>query len=229
MNKTALNSQKEKHSMLSLRRATFVGLAAHRLRNISIHALLAESDADNGDAGNGCDAISIHALLAESDSPPTVKIAGQPIFLSTLSLRRATNCVLKLIRLGINFYPRSPCGERPISHPTFHRGCNFYPRSPCGERRKHVFQNQLRYRISIHALLAESDHSRAGRPCRATHFYPRSPCGERLPGANSTATPSEFLSTLSLRRATGLGLVTAGLYHISIHALLAESDRLAAP
>ena len=44
MNKTALNSQKEKHFMLSLRRATFVGLAAHRLRNISIHALLAESD-----------------------------------------------------------------------------------------------------------------------------------------------------------------------------------------
>lgn len=44
MNKTTLNSQKEKHSMLSLRRATFVGLAAHRLRNISIHALLAESD-----------------------------------------------------------------------------------------------------------------------------------------------------------------------------------------
>ena len=41
MNKTTLNSQKEKHSMLSLRRATFVGLAAHRLRNISIHALLA--------------------------------------------------------------------------------------------------------------------------------------------------------------------------------------------
>lgn len=47
MNKTALNSQKEKHSMLSLRRATFVGLAAHRLRNISIHALLAESDKEN--------------------------------------------------------------------------------------------------------------------------------------------------------------------------------------
>lgn len=50
MNKTTLNSQKEKHSMLSLRRATFVGLAAHRLRNISMQD------------------ISIHALLAESDS-----------------------------------------------------------------------------------------------------------------------------------------------------------------
>ena len=67
MNKTTLNSQKEKHSMLSLRRATFVGLAAHRLRNISIHALLAESDHHN--------------------SP---QISMPPAFLSTLSLRRAT-------------------------------------------------------------------------------------------------------------------------------------------
>ena len=90
MNKTALNSQKEKHSMLSLRRATFVGLAAHRLRNISIHALLAESDADNGDAGNGCDAISIHALLAESDEKRDAAMKEKLKFLSTLSLRRAT-------------------------------------------------------------------------------------------------------------------------------------------
>ena len=67
MNKTTLNSQEEKYSMLSLRRATFVGLAAHRLRNISIHALLAESDAPNQ---HPCPSsrISIHALLAESDS-----------------------------------------------------------------------------------------------------------------------------------------------------------------
>ena len=66
MNKTTLNSQKEKHSMLSLRRATFVGLAAHRLRNISIHALLAESDVREID-GAIAEIISIHALLAESD------------------------------------------------------------------------------------------------------------------------------------------------------------------
>ena len=91
MNKTTLNSQEEKYSMLSLRRATFVGLAAHRLRNISIHALLAESDADNGDAGNGCDAISIHALLAESDYQGQAGFAGYR-----------------------NFYPRSPCGERRL-------------------------------------------------------------------------------------------------------------------
>ena len=69
MNKTALNSQKEKHSMLSLRRATFVGLAAHRLRNISIHALLAESDVHYDNYNLHCVEISIHALLAESDKP----------------------------------------------------------------------------------------------------------------------------------------------------------------
>ena len=67
MNKTTLNSQKEKHSLLSLRRATFVGLAAHRLRNISIHALLAESD-------------------EKRDAAMKEKLK----FLSTLSLRRAT-------------------------------------------------------------------------------------------------------------------------------------------
>ena len=67
MNKTTLNSQKEKHSMLSLRRVTFVGLAAHRLRNISIHALLAESD-------------------EKRDAAMKEKLK----FLSTLSLRRAT-------------------------------------------------------------------------------------------------------------------------------------------
>ena len=134
MNKTALNSQKEKHSMLSLRRATFVGLAAHRLRNISIHALLAESDADNGDAGNGCDAISIHALLAESDYWLPVRHSRTEAFLSTLSLRRATAAEHRLLALNSisihallaesdrwlwlclslfdYFYPRSPCGER---------------------------------------------------------------------------------------------------------------------
>lgn len=46
MNKTTLNSQKDKHSMLSLRRAThllcnFVTI----ILTISIHALLAESEA----------------------------------------------------------------------------------------------------------------------------------------------------------------------------------------
>ena len=58
--------------------------------NISIHALLAESDGFEGRQQLVGD-ISIHALLAESD----VTLAGlwvlsTRIFLSTLSLRRAT-------------------------------------------------------------------------------------------------------------------------------------------
>lgn len=44
MNKTTLNSQKEKHSMLSLRRATPFATSAAVALPISIHALLAESD-----------------------------------------------------------------------------------------------------------------------------------------------------------------------------------------
>lgn len=44
MNKTALNSQKEKHSMLSLRRATGEDIDNCPKNMISIHALLAESD-----------------------------------------------------------------------------------------------------------------------------------------------------------------------------------------
>lgn len=44
MNKTTLNSQKEKHSTLSLRRATLELKPISNFGLISIHALLAESD-----------------------------------------------------------------------------------------------------------------------------------------------------------------------------------------
>ena len=57
---------------------------------ISIHALLAESDpAGNGGSGS-ITAISIHALLAESDTKDKKYKIKKAIFLSTLSLRRAT-------------------------------------------------------------------------------------------------------------------------------------------
>ena len=71
MNKTTLNSQKEKHSMLSLRRATVV-------------------DVRRATGTAGSLAISIHALLAESDLVLENVLAAVREFLSTLSLRRAT-------------------------------------------------------------------------------------------------------------------------------------------
>ena len=57
------------------------------------------------------------------------------LFLSTLSLRRATK------------QKKNPSPESP----------NFYPRSPCGERQDGEHLHDLQQRISIHALLAESD------------------------------------------------------------------------
>ena len=194
-------------------------------RKISIHALLAESDratsfavsvAENfyprspcGERHQLCEQaaiaafISIHALLAESDLLAGYRRLVKQEFLSTLSLRRAT-VYLALIRYLINFYPRSPCGERRKSNKLAGLKLDFYPRSPCGERLTPARILSRLSLISIHALLAESDLS-----C----------CRTSLP-----AYP--FLSTLSLRRATVHGLSHADDRGISIHALLAESDLL---
>ena len=129
-------------------------------------------------------------------------------------------------RLLPYFYPRSPCGERlaPEENPTQKR--DFYPRSPCGERQSSSYSAYLEEGISIHALLAESDHHQSdylylGRQFLSTlslrratesrsnilktsqYFYPRSPCGER--------------------RSPPYNLMIQ--HKISIHALLAESDQ----
>ena len=104
------------------------------------------------------------------------------VFLSTLSLRRAT----------------------PGIHISKNNRFNFYPRSPCGERLATLGAKKYCYRISIHALLAESDGGVL------------SSCSAKI----------IFLSTLSLRRATGPPSVILFNGRISIHALLAESDLL---
>ena len=104
-------------------------------------------------------------------------------FLSTLSLRRATGTVVKLQCILGNFYPRSPCGERPLQlKPPIKSHRHFYPRSPCGERRQAQSLKVAALSISIHALLAESD----GPMKKGQVYY------------------IKFLSTLSLRRATKL-------------------------
>ena len=56
--------------------------------------------------------ISIHALLAESDAERKQRHDSLSTFLSTLSLRRATVCGRLFCYAFFNFYPRSPCGER---------------------------------------------------------------------------------------------------------------------
>ena len=59
---------------------------------ISIHALLAESDESIKILRTVSVRISIHALLAESDISVNEIAYQRQIFLSTLSLRRATGC-----------------------------------------------------------------------------------------------------------------------------------------
>ena len=80
--------------------------------------------------------ISIHALLAESDTaalPPT--------------------------RPSPDFNPRSPCGERPGTSARWSRPLIF--QSTLSLRRATAHPDRLRgdHRISIHALLAESDET----------------------------------------------------------------------
>ena len=164
-------------------------------------------------------------------------------------MRRATNGNRDTWILSTDFYPRSPCGERPeASNPT---------------------ERQERH-ISIHALLAESDQPKPTGNNKNnvflstlslrratlelflyyqdnTNFYPRSPCGERHQIFDDTSGATDisihallaesdclfcvklqllliFLSTLSLRRATICEVLLDKYFRISIHALLAESD-----
>ena len=78
--------------------------------------------------------------------------------------------------------------------------------------------------ISIHALLAESDGISSIINNVINNFYPRSPCGERQTKAKTNEDGYKFLSTLSLRRATDVIALITVAQSISIHALLAESD-----
>ena len=153
-------------------------------------------------------------------------VRSHPSFLSTLSLRRATAAPKRKLHLQSNFYPRSPCGERPSdgAHP-FLPG-NFYPRSPCGERPDGRTDPRGGRFISIHALLAESDLD------AAQAMLVHDPISIHALLAESDLLPKAeqmhrtvFLSTLSLRRATAHGCAFAEYrLLISIHALLAESD-----
>ena len=190
------------------------------------------------------------------------------------------------------FYPRSPCGERRPPNAAAMPVCNFYPRSPCGERLLTEINKLATGQISIHALLAESDgdslavvdvlpisihallaESDSGHQKQygifgisihallaesdfddgialiphqqflSTLSLRRATANEAATTANkalflstlslrrATKTPPQgsrsriFLSTLSLRRATPYLPLAKVRHCISIHALLAESDR----
>ena len=103
---------------------------------------------------------------------------------------------------------------------------NFYPRSPCGERPSKLAKTSRTEKISIHALLAESDQHCLQCNFRRTHFYPRSPCGERLHYDNYNLHCVEIsIHALLAESDSSVKWQFKRYIIISIHALLAESDR----
>ena len=168
--------------------------------------------------------ISIHALLAESDEQSSSYNAYLAEFLSTLSLRRATPGRVAVALHILNFYPRSPCGERPHRCTLGWFQCHFYPRSPCGERLVSSAGTTGKSNISIHALLAESDPKTSNHPHNTRKFLSTLSLRRATLGALWVLSTQIFLSTLSLRRATAGHTGQQPTIRISIHALLAESD-----
>ena len=80
---------------------------------------------------------------------------------------------------------------------------DFYPRSPCGERHAQDFPTLHHIFISIHALLAESDQYWATRARAAQQFLSTLSLRRATRRAHVAAEARcQFLSTLSLRRAT---------------------------
>ena len=167
--------------------------------------------------------ISIHALLAESDCGPILTIIYLTLFLSTLSLRRATMHALKLanlvlflstlsLRRATHFVSAALASKEFLSTLSLRRATeppgvirepatDFYPRSPCGERRNILKTSQYSMYFYPRSPCGERRHKTA-KLIININFYPRSPCGERQRANSLADTPPQ----------------------ISIHALLAESD-----
>ena len=167
-------------STLSLRRATQAAQLMEADTGISIHALLAESDGCFFCVKLLLRSIFLSTLsLRRATRRRTYQLNEKQAFLSTLSLRRATrqnqhqrkhkdisihallaesDSIIDIINDIINnFYPRSPCGERPVTR---------VARTPTTVISIHALLAEsditegsicLDSRISIHALLAESD------------------------------------------------------------------------
>ena len=149
-------------STLSLRRATFFWLRlGTRVSDFYPRSPCGERlHYDNYNLH--CVEISIHALLAESDEPATRRHNKNNVFLSTLSLRRATQAkAFKVSALSISIHAL-------LAESDGGSGVGSWPRV--------IFLSTLSLR---RATLGQFQ-----RVLLVGHFYPRSPCGERPEAIN---------------------------------------------
>ena len=145
-----------------------------------------------------------------------------------------------------HFYPRSPCGERrPTGRPVgviilflstlSLRRATAADMSAKRETRISIHallaESDFRQRktgsvinISIHALLAESDASSTVIVILIKNFYPRSPCGERRRHRGNDGRPIYFYPRSPCGERQARRASRQQPAGISIHALLAESD-----
>ena len=209
-------------STLSLRRATQrrggafppSGISIHALlaesdrarymegltAEISIHALLAESDHSKLKKPFMASMISIHALLAESDGQLVARLVHVRLFLSTLSLRRATDLFHVCTSLVVFLSTLSL--RRATPTPTLWCAVHVFLSTLSLRRATPPLRcNNRDLTISIHALLAESDN-----------FLP---VVKRVAQISIHALLAESDRTVAHVALCG---------YISIHALLAESD-----
>ena len=126
------------------------------------------------------------------------------LFLSTLSLRRATRLQSRTYQAKDDFYPRSPCGERQgVS--TMDNGVT---------------------QISIHALLAESDETIPGTQTGTGKFLSTLSLRRATPNSRPLFCSKDIsIHALLAESDDTVGGKSYKLLKISIHALLAESDR----
>ena len=137
MNKTTLNSQKEKHSMLSLRRATSVALPGLRL-HLDFYPRSPCGERLNLRVLDGSKSSNFYPRSPCGERRGSgVGSWPRVIFLSTLSLRRATSFSTSIVSVTA-FLSTLSLRRATYLINTYHR----------------IFG------ISIHALLAESDQSR---------------------------------------------------------------------
>ena len=103
---------------------------------------------------------------------------------------------------NVDFYPRSPRGERPIGTRIGRSAANFYPRSPRGERQVGIPNANTDKKISIHAPRVGSDYSCRidGSIADISIHAPR--VGSDCPPCTITRFLTSFLSTLPAWGAT---------------------------
>ena len=120
------------------------------------------------------------------------KPAGHILFLSTLSLRRATPTTTRDNKHNIFLSTLSL--RRATREPTALRTPHQRFLSTLSLRRATSVQagRQDQPEISIHALLAESDLKPPVQTHRQKNFYPRSPCGERRRHRGNDGRPVHF-------------------------------------